>query len=217
MGDPVPDLHHILLDAENAEWLLVLAHGAGAGMRHSFLEQLAAALAERKISTFRYQFPYMQEGRRRPDPPPVLLRSIEWAVSAASSLRPDLPVIAGGKSMGGRMTTVAAAQGRLAPAVRGIVLYGFPLHPAGKPSVDRARHLPSVPCPMLFVQGGRDRLAELSLLRPLLEPLGLKASLCVLPEADHSFAVPARSGLQRQDVFRLLAEWTCRWCAGLEA
>jgi predicted alpha/beta-hydrolase family hydrolase len=217
VGGPVPDLDHILLDAEQPEWLLVLAHGAGAGMRHSFLEQLAAALAARRISTFRYQFPYMQEGRRRPDPPLVLLRSIEWALEAASRLRPDLPVVAGGKSMGGRMTTLAAAQGRLAPAVKGVVLYGFPLHPAGKPSIDRARHLSSVPCPMLFVQGGRDRLAEVSLLRPVLEALGPKARLYVLPEADHAFAVPARSGFRSQDVYRLLAEWTYEWCSGLEA
>ncbi len=209
----MPELDHILLDADRPEWLLVLAHGAGAGMRHPFLEQLSAALADRRISTFRYQFPYMQEGHRRPDPPAVLMQTVEQAVATAARLRPDLPLIAGGKSMGGRMTTMAAAQGRL-PAVRGIVLFGFPLHPAGRPSTDRARHLSLVRCPMLFIQGGRDRLAEPDLLRPVLERLGSRATLCMIEVADHSFAVPARSGLSSGELFRRLADWTYAWASG---
>ena len=152
-------------------WLMyVLAHGAGAGMRHAFLQKIAESLAEERIATFRYQFPYMQAGRDRVDPPGVAHAAVRAAVATAREAAPDLPLIAGGKSFGGRMTTQAQADAPL-PGVRGIVLLGFPLHPAGAPSVNRAEHLARVEVPMLFLQGTRDELADLSLLRPVVEKL----------------------------------------------
>lgn len=197
---------------EDADRLLVLAHGAGAGMDHPFLETLAAALARHGIATFRYQFPYMERGSRRPDPAPLLQATVRSAVAAAASLAGELPLLAGGKSMGGRMTSRAAADEPL-EAVRGLVFFGFPLHPAGKPGTERADHLAEVEAPMLFLQGSRDRLAGLDLLTPVVEGLGNRATLHVVADADHSFHVPVRSGRTDAEVIDELAGTTAAWAA----
>ena len=144
----------------SARWLLVFGHGAGAGMRHRFMQDMSARLAAAGLATLRYQFPYMEAGSRRPDARPILLATVRAAVDAARAAVPELPLLAGGKSMGGRMTSLAAAAAPL-PGVRGLVFFGFPLHPAGRPSTERAEHLERVQLPMLFLQGERDRLAEL--------------------------------------------------------
>src|SRR5262245_34182851 len=172
---------------------LVLAHGAGAGMRHPFLEALAARLAARDVATLRWQFPYVEKGSRRPDPQPILLAAVRAAVAKGCELAGNLPLFAGGKSMGGRMTSLAASKEPLA-GVHGIVFFGFPLHAAGKPSPDRADHLADVARPLLFLQGTRDTLADLSLLAPVCERLGSRATLRIFDDADHSFHVRKQSG-----------------------
>jgi uncharacterized protein len=188
----------------------VLAHGAGAGMAHSFLAAVAAELAERGIATLRYQFPYMEQGGRRPDPPPRAQATVRAAVAAAARLAPELPLFAGGKSFGGRMTSQAQAAAPLA-GVRGLVFLGFPLHPADRPSQERGRHLADVRVPMLFLQGTRDKLALPDLLSPLCEALGTRATLRLFADADHSFHVPARSGRTdgelRGEILDALAGW----------
>ena len=171
----------------------VLAHGAGAGMTHPALEAIAAELGERGVATLRYQFPFMEQRSRRPDPPPLAHAAVRAAVDAAARLAPDLALVAGGRSFGGRMTSQAQSASPL-PGVRGLVFLGFPLHPAGRPSSERGEHLSVVGVPMLFLQGTRDALAHLPLLEALCARLGKRASLKLLPEADHSFHVPARSG-----------------------
>ena len=194
----------LLVRPPGARWLLVLAHGAGAGMRHPFLEGLAAALAAQAIATLRYQFPYVEAGSRRPDPRPLLLATVRAAVAAAAERAPDLPLLAGGKSMGGRMTSLAASEAPLA-TVRGLVFVGFPLHPAGRPGCERGDHLASVALPMLFLQGTRDALADLSLLRPVCGALGARASLVVVDGADHGFHVTKARGGAARDVAAELA------------
>ncbi len=193
----------------DATSLLVLAHGAGAGMRHPFLEAVAAALAARRIASFRFEFPYQAAGARRPDPRPVLVAKLCEAVAEGASRAPGLPLFAGGKSMGGRMASHAAAEGRLG-AVRALVFLGFPLHPAGKPGVERAEHLPRVAQPMLFLQGTRDSLADLALLAPICEKLP-RARLHVIDGADHGFHVPKRSGRSDADVIEELADEIARF------
>jgi uncharacterized protein len=190
--------------------LFVCGHGAGAGMRHPFLAAVAEGLAARGVATLRYQFPYMEAGSRRPDARAVLLAAVAAADRAAAEAAPDLPRLAGGKSMGGRMASHAAAEGLL-PEARGLVFLGFPLHPAGRPGTERAAHLPRVPVPMLFLQGTRDKLAELDLLRPVLAPLGERATLHVVDGADHSFAVLKRSGRSGEEVLDELAEPAADW------
>lgn len=197
------------LEPPDAEVALVLGHGAGAGMRHRFLDELSAQLAESRVATLRYQFPYSEAGRQRPDPPTVLVHAVEKAVAAARELT-RLPLFAGGKSMGGRMTSTAAAEKGL-PGVSGLVFFGFPLHPAGKPGVSRAEHLAEVEMPMLFLQGDRDRLADLELLRPVLEPLGHRAHLHVVEGADHGFHVLKRSGRDDEEVLAELATTAAAW------
>ncbi len=194
----------------NATRLLVFGHGAGAGMRHSFMEAAAAALGTQGIATFRYQFAYMEKRSGRPDPQPVLLATVRAAVAGAHAAAPDLPLLAGGKSMGGRMTSLAAAEGPL-DGVRGLAFFGFPLHPAGAPAVTRAEHLDRVAAPMLFLHGTRDQLAELELLRPVVDRLGAKATLHVIEGADHSFAMLKRSGRTNQDVIEELARTVAQW------
>jgi uncharacterized protein len=186
-----------------ARALFVLAHGAGAGMTHAFLEGLAAALAGSGVATLRYQFPYVEAGGRRPDPRPLLLATVRAAVAAGAKRAGGAPLLAGGKSMGGRMTTLAAAEAPLA-GVAGIALVGFPLHPAGRPGTERAEHLASVPYPMLFLQGTRDALAPLPLLRPILARLP-RAELREIEGADHGFAVLRRSGRTKEEVIAELA------------
>ena len=171
----------------------ILAHGAGAGMNHPFMLEIAKGLAARKIATLRYQFPYMEKGSRRVDSPKVAHAAVRAAAAEAVKLAPDLPLFAGGRSFGGRMTSQAQADAPL-PGVRGLAFLGFPLHPAGKPGIERAEHLSRVQVPMLFVSGERDALAEMDLLRPVVEGLGDRATLHLVAAADHSLKVPAKSG-----------------------
>ena len=200
----------------NARWLLVLAHGAGAGMRHPFLGKLAAELAAVDVATFRYQFPYMERHRRAPDSPPVLTSTVRAAAHAAAETAPDLPILAGGKSMGGRMTSQAAAEHPPElEKVRGLVFFGFPLHPPGRPGTKRAEHLPQVRKPMLFLQGTRDQFADLDLLRPVRADLGATATLHVIESADHSFHVLKSSGKSDAEVLRELAQTVRSWAEGL--
>jgi hypothetical protein len=184
--------------------LYVLAHGAGAGMRHAFMEAISERLVGRGIATFRYQFPYVERGSRRPDHATVLEEVVRAAIEAAADAAPGLPLIAGGKSMGGRMSSRAAAAAPL-PRVRGLVFHGFPLHPAGKPSSTRAEHLADVTVPMLFLQGTRDALADLALLRPVIGGLGARGRLHVVEGADHGFHVLVRSGRTDDEVLDELA------------
>src|SRR5437868_170514 len=171
----------------------VLAHGAGAGMTHPFMAAVAQGLNERGIATLRYQFPYMEQGGKRPDPPPLAHATVRAAVTAAASHVPTLPLIAGGRSFGGRMTSQAQAKSPL-PGVRGLAFLAFPLHPADRPASDRAAHLFEVTIPMLFLQGTRDALADLQLIEKLVSQLGERATLKLLQDADHSYHVPARTG-----------------------
>lgn len=206
----------LLLRPDDAFALLVLGHGAGAGMTHPFMEEVALALARHGVATWRYDSPYMAAGRRRPDRPEVLVPAVRDAVAEAARRAPDLPAFAGGKSMGGRMTSLAASEvplltGPGAGEVRGLVFIGFPLHPAGKPGTDRARHLDRVDRPMLFLQGDRDRLADLALLGPVLDGLGDRARLHVVPGADHGFHVLKRSGRTDAEVLEELAAVTAAW------
>lgn len=200
----------LLVEPEAALACLVLAHGAGAGMRHPFLEGLASDLAALKVATLRYQFPFMERASRRPDAPAVAQATVRAAMSEAARLMPGLPLVAGGRSFGGRMTSQAQAQSPL-PAVRGLVFLAFPLHPAGRPSAARARHLESIDIPMLFLQGSRDALAALDHLRPVLDGLGPGAKLHLVDEADHAFHVPARSGRRDAEVRQELAAAIRAW------
>jgi uncharacterized protein len=188
----------------------VLAHGAGAGMQHPFLAVVAAELAQRGVATLRYQFPYVERGSKRPDPPPLAQATVRAAAAAASRMLPDLPLIAGGKSFGGRMTSQAQATEPL-QGVCGLVFLGFPLHPAERPSRDRAEHLFAVRVPMLFLQGTRDALALLDELEPVCSALGPRATLKLFADADHSFHVPARSGRKDAEVRRDMLDALCAW------
>jgi uncharacterized protein len=216
------DLPGLLVAPDAPRALLVLAHGAGAGMEHRFMEEIAKALATRGIAALRFQFPYTAAGKKRPDPEPVLRGAVAAAVAEgavlAGELAPDsapLPLFAGGKSMGGRMTSRAAAAGDLdGIRLSGIVFLGFPLHPAGRPGTDRADHLAHTRLPLLFLQGDRDALAELDLLRPVLEPLGPRATLHVEEGADHGFHVLKRSGRTDSEVVESLAERAVEWMEG---
>lgn len=226
-----------LLRPDGARALLVLAHGAGAGMDHPFMQAVAERLAERDVATFRFQFPYMEGGRGwPPDPTDVLVDAVAEAVTLAGEAAPDLPLFAGGKSLGGRMTSEAAAAGRIperarwgphplrershpgsgdsmeeSAAVRGLVFFGFPLHTRRSPSTRRAEHLSRVSLPMLFLQGDRDELADLELLRPVLDELSDRATLHVVEGADHGFGVLRRSGRSEEEVMSELADVATSW------
>ncbi len=200
----------ILLRPPNAVSLLVLAHGAGAGMAHPFMESLANELAAARVATFRFQFLYMEHGRKVPDRPPLLTATVQAAVHAASKAAPDLPLFAGGKSLGGRMTSLAAAQNML-DGVRGLVFFGFPLHPPNQPGTKRAEHLRDVKSPMLFLQGTRDAFADLNLLRPICAELRPRVTLHVIETADHSFHVLKASGRADADVLQELAQTAAAW------
>jgi len=193
-----------------AESCCVLAHGAGAGMLHPFMSMVADGLAQRRIATFRFQFPYMERGTKRPDPPAVAQAAVRAAVKEARRLMPGLALVAGGKSFGGRMTSQAQAQAAL-PGVRGLAFLGFPLHAAGKPGVGRASHLSALALPLLFLQGTRDALADEALIRSVVQGLGERATLHVFEGADHSFRVPARSSCSQDDVERELVEVLADW------
>jgi predicted alpha/beta-hydrolase family hydrolase len=220
VSDSIGKVDALLLCPVNARWLLVLAHGAGAGMHHPFMEGLARELSDCHVATFRYQFPYMHERRKRPDPPAVSTATVRAAVAAASEAASGLPLLAGGKSLGGRMTSLAFADGgsRAAPGraqVRGLAFFGFPLHAAGRPGTQRAEHLARVQLPMLFLQGTRDALADLALLRPLCDTLVPFATLHVVDGADHSFRVPKRSGQTDGGILSELASTVASWADSL--
>jgi predicted alpha/beta-hydrolase family hydrolase len=189
----------------------VLAHGAGAGMFHPFMEAVATELGQRGVATLRYQFPFMEQGAKRPDPPKLAHATVRAAVAEARRLLPALPLVAGGKSFGGRMTSQAQAASAL-PGVRGLAFLGFPLHPAGRPSDERGQHLLAIELPMLFLQGTRDKLADVRLLQGLTQRLGARASLQLFENADHSFRVPGRGGAKdvevRREMMDALAVWT---------
>jgi predicted alpha/beta-hydrolase family hydrolase len=212
-GDRVSAL---LVRPPDASLLYVLAHGAGAGMRHPFLEAMAQTLGERGIATLRYQFPYMEKRVRRPDSPAVAEAAVRAAVEEAGRLAPGVPLLAGGKSFGGRMTSSAQANAPLS-GVRGLVFLGFPLHPPGRPSDARAEHLSRVDVPMLFLQGTRDDFADSRLLGRVVQRLGKRATLHVVEGADHSFHVLKRSGRTDADVLDVLAQAIENWTRALTA
>lgn len=201
----------LLLRPENAKALYLFAHGAGAGMTHKVMESNAQGLAERGIATLRYQFPYMEKGSKRPDPPRLAHAAVRAAAAEAATVAPDLPLFAGGRSFGGRMTSQAQADEPL-PGVRGLAFLGFPLHPAGKPSIERAEHLARVTVPMLFVSGDRDALAELDLLKPVVAGLDDRATLHLVQHADHSFKVAAKSGRTAAEAEAEALDSVAGWC-----
>ena len=200
----------LLLAPEDPRACYVFAHGAGAGMAHPFMAAVAQGLAARGIATLRYQFPYMERGSKRPDSPQVAHAAVRAAVTHAAERLPGVPLFAGGKSFGGRMTSQAQAASPMT-GVRGLVFLGFPLHPAGKPSDERAAHLSEIRVPMLFLQGTRDELAHLDLLQPLAGRLGTLAMLQLSADADHSFHVPARSGRKDAQVLDELLDAMAAW------
>jgi uncharacterized protein len=210
LGADLGQVSAFLLRPPEAWVLYVLAHGAGAGMRHPFLEAVSAALAARGVATLRYQFPYLEAGRRRPDQPHVLEATVAAAVAKAGDIVPELPIIAGGKSMGGRMSSGAAAS-RLLDRIKGLVFLGFPLHPPGRPGTSRAEHLQRVQLPMLFLQGTRDEFARIDLITEVCRQLGPQTALHVIEAANHSFAVPKKSGRTSGQVIDELADTTARW------
>src|SRR5579872_2360757 len=200
----------LLLRPDAPRACYVFAHGAGAGMTHSFMEAFAAGLSERGIASLRYQFSYMEKGSKRPDPPAVAQAAVRAAVAKAAEIFPKLALIAGGKSFGGRMTSQAQAAAAL-PGVRGLAFVGFPLHPAGKPSDDRARHLSDVRVPMLFLQGTRDPLADNQLLAGVMQRLSSLATVHLIDQADHSFHVPVRSGTNDRQVLDDMLDTLVAW------
>lgn len=203
-------LSALFLKPKNASCLFLFAHGAGADMHHSFMESMAQELALLGVATLRYQFPYTERRSKRPDPKPTLLATVRSAVALANEISDGLPLFAGGKSMGGRMTSLAAS-GESLSNVAGLVFFGFPLHPAGEPSSERSAHLSKVRVPMLFLQGTRDALADLSLLKPICKKLGKRATLFVVEDADHSFHVPKRSGKSDEETRGELAQAVATW------
>ncbi len=207
-------LSALLMRPRDARGCYVFAHGAGAGMTHAFMTEAAEGLAARGLASLRYQFPYMEQGGKRPDPPAVAQAAVRAAVAEAARACPGLPLIAGGKSFGGRMTSQAQAKAPLAGVV-GLAFFGFPLHAAGKPSSDRADHLAGVRIPLLFLQGSADKLAEVSLLEPVVKKLGARATLHLVDGADHSFHVPKRSGRSDREVMAEILDAFAAWAARL--
>ena len=211
------DVSALAVAPTDAEACLVLAHGAGAGMAHPFMNAVAAGLAQRRIATLRYQFPYMEKGLKRVDSPALAHATVRAAVRCALQHFDGVRLFAGGKSFGGRMTSQAQALDPM-PGVAGLVFLGFPLHPSGAPSIDRAAHLYEVEVPMLFVHGTRDKLAEPEQMRPVLQGLGPLATSMEIENADHSFSVPKRSGRSNEEeldeMLDGLALWTQAWRIG---
>jgi predicted alpha/beta-hydrolase family hydrolase len=204
----------ILLRPDDAKALFLFAHGAGLGMAHPIMEANARGLARRGIATLRYNFPYMEKGGGRPDPPGIAQATVRAANAAAAQFASDLPLFAGGRSYGGRMTSQAQAAAPL-PGVRGLAFLGFPLHPAGQPGTDRAEHLQRIEIPMLFVSGDRDALADMSLLKPLVESLGDQATLHPVAHADHGLRVTAKSGRGPADATNEALDAVAEWMKGL--
>ncbi|MGZ5725427.1 MAG: alpha/beta hydrolase family protein [Caldimonas sp.] len=214
--DATDTVSALLLVPAKARACYVFGHGAGAGMKHPFMTAFAEGLAARDVATLRYQFPYMERGSKRVDPPGLAHATVRAAVAEAGRQCPGLPLFAGGKSFGGRMTSQAQAKEPL-PGVLGLAFVGFPLHPAGKPGVDRAAHLSQVKVPMLFLQGSRDELAELALIGGVVDGLGALASLVTFDDADHSFHVRARSGGNDAQVREAMLDATVAWIGNLAA
>lgn len=210
------ELPALWLRPEDARAALVLAHGAGAGMRHRGMTSVAEGLAARGVATLRFEFPYMAKGGRRPDPPAVAQAAVRAAVAAGRGLAGELPVFAGGRSFGGRMTSGAQAKAPL-DGVRGLVFFAFPLHPSGKPGTERAAHLATIELPMLFLQGTRDTLATLDLLEPTVAELGARARLVLAQDADHSFHVPRATGRGDAEVLGELLDACAGWMADTAA
>jgi predicted alpha/beta-hydrolase family hydrolase len=210
VNEKAGDISALLLRPDTARCLLVLAHGAGAGMTHKFMEEISQKLARHGIATLRYQFPYMEKGSKRPDSEALLTETVRAAVSASKKHAGELPLFAGGKSMGGRMTSLAVARAPL-DSVRGLVFFGFPLHAPGKASAARAEHLTRVAVPMLFLQGSRDSLADLKLLKPLCSRLGKRAELFVIEGGDHSFHMLKSSGRSDEEALNEAADKTAAW------
>jgi hypothetical protein len=206
----------LLMRPRDARACYVFAHGAGAGMTHAFMTEAAEGLAARGIATLRYQFPYMEKGGKRPDPPAVAQAAVRGAVAEVARACPGLPLIAGGKSFGGRMTSQAQAKAPL-QGVIGLAFLGFPLHAAGKPSSERADHLADVHLPMLFLQGAADKLAEVDLLKPVVKKLGARATLHLVDGADHSFHVPKRSGRNDREVMTEILDAFAAWISRLNS
>jgi uncharacterized protein len=216
ISDTLGQVSALLLRPADAWLLYVLAHGAGAGMRHPFMESISTRLDSLGVATLRYQFPYLEAGRRSPDNPSVLQASVCAAVAKAAELAPELPLIAGGKSLGGRMTSAAAAETTL-DGVKGLAFLGFPLHPPGQPGTHRADHLDRVDLPMLFLQGTRDQFARLDLISDVCRRLEGKATLHLVDDADHSFGVPKRSGRSSAEVLNDLAAAIVLWARPIVA
>jgi predicted alpha/beta-hydrolase family hydrolase len=210
VSDKAGEVSALLRKPPNAQCLYVLAHGAGAGMQHRFMQAITDELTQRGIATFRYQFPYMEAGRRRPDHHTTLTQTVQAAIEKAAEHADNLPIFAGGKSMGGRMTSRLLAQQPIG-VVRGLVFLGFPLHPPGKPGVERGDHLEDVKLPMLFLQGTRDKLAELELLKPVCSRIS-DTTLHIVEGADHGFDVLKRSGRTGEEVLGELASTIREWC-----
>ena len=208
------DVSALLDRPDAAEAGYVFAHGAGAGMAHPFMARAASALVSRGIATLRYQFPYMERGSKRPDTPKVAHAAVRAAVAEAARVLPGMPLLAGGKSFGGRMTSQAQAAAPL-PGVVGLLFLGFPLHPAGKPSIERAQHLAEIRIPMLFVQGTRDEMADVSLIESTVGALGRHATLHWVRDGDHSLRVPARSGRDPTEVLNGVFDAIARWIEGV--
>jgi len=207
------DVSGILILPEKPKFLLVFAHGAGAGMNHPFMEKVSHYLADESIATLRFNFPYTEKKKKSPDPAPILMETVRSAVRAALENAGDIPIFTGGKSMGGRMTSMAASDQTKAgmEKVKGVVFFGFPLHAPGKPSNERAEHLFNVNVPMLFLQGTRDKLADLELLKPVIKKLGKKATLYIIEGADHSFHVPKSSEKDDEEVLKEIAMKVAGW------
>ena len=210
VNEKVGAVSGLLLKPGDASALLLLAHGAGAGMRHRFLEQAAVKLAEANVATLRYQFPYMEKRIKRPDSEAVLIDTVCASIAAAKKVAGDLPIFAGGKSMGGRMTSLAAAR-QLLESVRGLIFFGFPLHAAGRPGAERGAHLAAIDVPMLFLQGSRDALADLKLLKPLCSGLAKRAELFIVKGGDHSFHMLKSSGRSDEDVMDEVVRKAAGW------
>lgn len=214
VGEEVGSVAGLLVRPSGARALLVLGHGAGSGMEHPFLASVAEGLARRGVATLRYRFPYRESGKNwPPDRPPVLRATVRAAAAAARTEVPELPLWAGGRSLGGRMTSQTQVEEALG-GVRGLVFLGFPLHPKGKPGTDRAEHLAGVTVPMLFVQGSRDELADLELLRPVVKELGGDAELHVVEGADHGFGVRKKDGRSGDEVLAEVTETVAAWIGG---
>ena len=206
----------LLMRPREARACFVFAHGAGAGITHPAIETMATGLAERGVATLRYQFPYMEKGSKRPDPPGVAHATVRAAVAEAARCCAGLALIAGGKSFGGRMTSQAQAKAPL-DGVEGLAFLGFPLHPAGQPSTDRAAHLADIHIPMLFLQGANDQLAKVDLLKPVVAGLGRRATLHLVEGADHSFHVPKRSGRDDKEVMAEVLDAFAAWTGVIAA